>query len=261
MRDERTHADHVDVERRIEFDVARQVGHGLPRQRAHHARADLVTRPAQRTQAFDAALPAAGRGMELRIERGAGRLDAQQVARRARRAPAGEDLFGLLAQRERHAHPERRETAQDVLDEGRVRLRLDLAALNDQRDVAHRLRLLGAGDNLVRRERVAPHVRVRPANAAVVAVLRADVARLDETAHGDALPAAPELQRVRRGIERGKIAGILQGEQKLQLAGRQRAGRLRRLGEHLRKRHGPGRHSLPASVAYPASAARWRSSA
>ena len=213
----RAHADHVHVHVAEEDDVARKVRHRLAGQRAHDARPDLVAAAAQGRKALDAARPAVVRRMEARIEFRRRRFDAQQIARRARRAPAPVDVFLLLAKRKRHTEVEVRDGAQAVLDEGRVRLALDLAALEDEGGVARPRIDFGHAQDVRDGEAIAVEGRVRTADAAVETVLCADVADLDEAAHRDARPRDAALLRVGGRIDGTPFGGILQRDKARQV--------------------------------------------
>ena len=185
VRDVRSHADHVEVQIPEEQDVPGEVVERLPRQAAHDAAADLVAAFPQQAQAVDAALEAVVRRVELRVELGAGGLDAQQIAVRARGAPAGVGLLRLLAQRKRDADrapAEFVDLAEDAFDEGGVLLGGDFARLEDERAIAQiDVSAHGAQDGLLVEFEAADAV-VALADAAVVAVLGADVAHFDDPA-------------------------------------------------------------------------------
>ena len=149
------HADHVGVDVVEKNDVAGEILKRLPRQAHHHASPHLVPAAAQGAQALDAPVERTVRRMEHGVERGIGGLDAQEVARRTGGAPAAVRFLRLLAEAERHAEMQRGNRVEDVLDEPRVRLALDLARLDHDRPVARRGGEARARDDLLPRELVA----------------------------------------------------------------------------------------------------------
>ena len=249
MRDVGPHADHVHVPVAEEDDVPREVLRRLSRKRAHHARADLVAAAAQGREAVRAARPAVVRGMEACVESGGRRLDAQQVAGRARGLPAPVDRLRLLAEGQRHAQVQVRHAAQALLDEGRVRLALDLAALQHDRGVARRGVDLRHPQHVVDGKAVAREVRVRAADAAVEAVLRADVPELDEAAHRDELPGDAALERIGRGARDALLVRVLERDQPRQVVHGEVPRTLPRAGDDI----GDGRHRAAVRCGCPSS--------
>ena len=120
--------------------------------------------------------------MQPAIVRGIGRLMAQEVAIRPGLAHGAVGLGRELSQRERHGAVG--VVPLDAADEAADRLerKAALAALQNKGAEAERVPLGAAAEDLLGRQAIAGHGGVRAADAAVIAVVFAAVADLDQTA-------------------------------------------------------------------------------
>ncbi len=221
MRDVRTHADHVDILRRKELDIRREVVKRLSGQTAHHAGPNLVAASPQCAQTIAPRLPRMIMRMELRVEFPVRRLDAQEIAVRARFAPSAVCLLGLFAKAERDAEriaAERVDASEDVFEESRVRRAGQFAGLDHKVAVSRLERPFRLADDFAGIHPVAVDIGIRFPYAAVIAVLLADVSGLDETAEGHFLSCFANLDGIRGGKKR---FGVRPGDQIRQFPMRQ----------------------------------------
>ena len=137
--------------------------------------------------------------MNPRVEIRIRRLDAEEVAVCAGVHPAAVGLLALLAEGERYSERVAEAGAdglEDALHEGRVLLRLEFAGLQDDASVAVFRRPCDRVDDLRLAHPVAGDPGVSAADAAVEAVLGADVGEFDESAQRHPPPPVRGLDLV-----------------------------------------------------------------
>ena len=170
--------------------------------------------------------------MQVRKELAVARFNAKQITQRRAVArglrPALVGFGRLLAEGERHAaafgHAELldahavngRADAFDEVDELRI---IALAALKRQRPVARAQRVARGLKDLFKAQRVAAHGVVCLADAAVAAVVGADVADLDQPAKEDAVAVHGRRAAKRLLIEAGALRGVGRFQKPQQIVG------------------------------------------
>ncbi|MEI7851658.1 MAG: hypothetical protein WCH86_07475 [Kiritimatiellales bacterium] len=185
MRDVRPHADHIHVEFFHKKYVVDQIVHCLAGQSHHYAGADLITGLFEQGEAVFAHFKVVIRRMQFAVQFRISGFDAEQVAMCARFAPAAVGLFCLLSERERDAEftiRGRFNPPEHPLNQFDIRRVLPLAGLNYDRAifVFERPDCLAHHFLFVHLETF--HVRVALADTAVIAVLDADIAALNNAA-------------------------------------------------------------------------------
>ena len=184
----------------------------------HDARSHLIAGLAKVGERFVAVfeylLVLARRAVKPVKEFGIARFDAKQIAKpvgiAARLGPVFVDLERLLPERERDAEPLREglraahfvNVAKELADEGHPLRIPAFARLNGDGAVPALEGEAGALENRLARERVALHVVVGLADAAVAAVGRAYVADLDEAAQIDVGAHFPGRQVIGAALQK-----------------------------------------------------------
>ena len=180
IRDQGADADHVRIELLVEQDVCRNRSKALPRQAHECPRADLIAERAQVAQAAHAVRVVHARVPAL-VDRLVRRLDAQQIAVGTGSAPECVLLIAALPHRQRHREVELLEATDDG-SEALCREIQVLARLQDDCLIAVALCLVRELHDGIGVEPIALDLAVLAPQAAVHAVLAADVREFDEAA-------------------------------------------------------------------------------
>ena len=208
VRDERPHAAHIRLKRLDELQILRQRPRRLAGRAHHEPAARLEADRLQSPQAAHAVFKGHFMGVQFFIVRPVRRLMAQQVAVRARLVHAAVIVRGILAQRQGDGavgvcRADARNDPADAPHRHRA-----LAALQHERAEPQLVSLRAAGQDGLLVQRVAVAAGVRSADAAVEAVVPADVAHLDQAAdvHVHAVHRAARSVGKRGGVSGGFAA-------------------------------------------------------
>lgn len=190
VRDEGSHAHHRHIFVAEEDEVVGEVVEGLEGKSHHHARAGLVAEALQRVDTLQPLVEVVPfvAGMDFVVEFLVRRLDAEEIAVRARLKPLAIHRFALLAQRQGDAEGaavnllDLGDEAGDAVGELAV---VAFAALDGHRAVTQLMRQPGTPQHLIVGEGVPLHFAVVAAYPTVEARLAADVAQLDQSAQVD----------------------------------------------------------------------------
>ena len=154
--------------------------------------------------------------MQFRIEFRIGRLDTEQVTRRARLPPAAVGLGRLFSERERDSRLMIRLCADfthNAFNKFRELVRHHLSRLqNERRKTVTVCPQCGFNDFLSGNLKPL-HIPVSAADTAVITVFPADVADLDQAADAYFLPDVFQFHLIGVVIKTAKLAGISQAEQ------------------------------------------------
>ena len=236
--DEGADAHHLRLEAADEGEVAGDVRRRLPRRADHEAAAGLIPDGLEVGKAAHAVF----KGHSRRVQRLVMRLRRRLVAQKIAVGPRVEQLLVALpapfAHGERHCavRPRRLQRPHDAAEPlvGKIRV---FPALQHHRAEAHAVARLGAEKNFFLRQTVAAGPRVGAANAAVEAVVFAEIGKFDQPADVHVPPVDGLARRPRPGKEVGKHISVPAGEQREHVRIRQAALRRQPVNKALQRCH------------------------